>query len=134
MGETSDEYPKTVEFLPGEGLDFAYLRALKNEEDNSIRQVWVPRFPSLDEADADGDNVWDLSVGVVPLTGIEEFIVEWDEKVAFFELNNGIWQVNEPTERAELNGHVFAHQIKPYVEIRRSVDAWKFDQKHEQDS
>lgn len=130
MSETSDEYPKTIDFLPSEELTLADLRALKDNEDNSIRQVWVRRYPTLEEVDADGEEFWELSLGIVPITGIEEFILDWDGRVAVFELKDGDWQVNEPTERAEVEGQVFAHQLKPYVEIRRAVDEWKFNMRH----
>lgn len=129
MGEPDEEFPKSVDFLPDETLNLSYLRRL--QQNSSIEEIWIPRFGSLKEVNADQEEIWDLSIGVVPITGIDYFIIEWDGKIIVFEFEDEGWHVEEPTEREEILGQVFVHQMKPYVDIRRAVQVRKLDQMSE---
>lgn len=114
-----EEYSKTVDFLPAEPLDISHFRRL--QKNSSIERIWIPRFTTRDNIDADENDVLDLPFGVVPTSGIETFLLKWKGQLAVFELNPKGWRVKEAIEKADIHPQVFAQVIKPYVEIRRVI-------------
>lgn len=119
MNETDEEFPKPVDSLPDGGLDLSFLRSL--QDNNSIREIYIPRFVCSEQIDSSHEDVWDTSIGLIPTSNIEKFMIVGNNKIVTFELGDEGWQVNEPTEKDDIPAQLFAEIIKPYVEIKRAI-------------
>jgi hypothetical protein len=122
--EMDEESSKAVDFLPATPLKISYLRGFQKK--SSIEEIWIPRFTTRDDIDANENEVWDLAFGVVPTSGIETFLLKWQGQLAVFELGPKGWQVKESFEKADIHPQVFAEVIKPYVGIERVIREKQF--------
>lgn len=121
MSDSEQEFPKSVDFLPDGEVEIRYL--LQIQRSSSVREIWIPRFASLDRVDSNAEKVWDLPIGFVPVSAIDTFFINYDNEIVKFELCDDGWQCEEPTERDDIPTQMFVSMMKPYVDIRRVAES-----------
>lgn len=128
MGTNDDQLPRHLQPFPDRRLSFDYLRAV--DDLDSVRDVYVPRHTSPEDADCDESAVWELHVGSVPSVDIGEFLVDNGDVLARIEYRDDGWYVVDRGEKDESPGQIFAALIKPYVSVRRVLEARRFEERH----
>lgn len=128
MIRSDDEFPKNLDRFPERGFRLSELQYIQNND--AVRAVLIPRFTSFDKIDCREKDVWDLSIGLIPTRGIEEFIVDGEEKIAVFKRNQEGWKITGVTDKEEVDTMILTHQLKSYVSIHRVFERKQFKEQH----
>ena len=125
MINNNEKFPKPVNFLPDHRLSISDLQGL--EKKSSTRRIWIPRYVSGDDIDSDAEDVLDLSIGLIPKTGIESFVVEWKGHIVSFEFTDNQWQITNATDRDEIDPQILTYQMKSYATLHRVRHKWELE-------
>jgi len=118
MVDSETEYPKVIKSFPDRGFNILELKKLRDASE--LQRIYIPRYTSTDNIPYNAREVWDLDVGIVPITGITQLIIEKADKIVPIEYNHQGWEVKKPHKKGQKT--VFLpHMLKPYISVRRCI-------------